>query len=129
MANKTKNQQVGDFGENYAHEFLIKKRYTILFRNYRQKFDEIDIIARSFDRTLVFVEVKTLRKNDSSCLTPEDNLTKSKLKKISRACSLFVGLHEDFIDRNRGWRIDLVAVTIGDSDEEININHYENIPF
>ena len=55
------NKNIGEIGENLACWFLLKNKYKILFRNYREKFDEIDIIARSFDGVLVFVEVKTLK--------------------------------------------------------------------
>ena len=120
------NQNVGKIGENLACEYLIKNRYKILFRNYRVKFDEIDIIARSFDGVLVFVEVKTLKVSGASCLMPEDNFTKDKFQKINRACRIFAGSHKELINDERGWRIDLVAVTLGEKGE-CGITHYENV--
>lgn len=129
MEEKTKNQRTGDFGENIACEYLVKNRYRILFRNHYEKFDEIDIISRSFDGTLVFVEVKTLRESDGLNLKAEDNLTKDKFKKLSRACQIFAGSHSWLIDENKGWRIDLVAVTIDDFSGRISLRHYENISF
>jgi putative endonuclease len=117
------NKNIGEIGENLACEFLIKKRYKILFRNYREGSDEIDIITQSFEGVLVFFEVKTLREiND---LIPEDNLTKDKLRKISRACRLFAGFHQKLIN-DRGWRIDLIAITLN-KDSDNKICHYENI--
>ena len=118
------NKNVGEIGENLACRFLVEKKYKILFRNYREKFDEIDIIARSFDRVLVFVEVKTLKQNAGN-LIPEDNLTRDKFRKISRACRLFVGFHKELIN-DRGWRMDLVAVTLGENGKNM-ISHYENM--
>ena len=118
------NKNIGNIGEDLACRFLIEKRYKILFRNYREKFDEIDVIARSFDQVLVFVEVKTLRQNIGS-LIPEDNLTKDKLRKITRACRLFVGFHKELVG-DRGWRMDLIAITLGE-DGKNTIDHYENI--
>jgi len=120
------NQKIGKIGEDEACEFLIKKKYKILFRNYREKFDEIDIITRSFDGILVFVEVKTLVAGSLENLIPEDNLTKDKLKKITRACRLFVGAHKELISDRKGWRMDLVAITL-DEAGDASINHYENI--
>ena len=119
------NKNIGDIGEDLACHFLVKKRYRILFRNYREKFDEIDIVVRSFDDILVFVEVKTLKKNIGD-LIPEDNLTKNKLKKITRACHLFIDSHRGLVSERRGWRIDLIAVTLGEGKDH-TINHYENI--
>jgi putative endonuclease len=118
------NQYVGKIGEDMACDFLIKKKYIILFRNYHQGFDEIDIIARSFDRVLVFVEVKTLRYFPE--LMPEDHLTKTKFKRMSRAGRLFAGFHKELICGDGGWRIDLIAVTLGEEGDS-TISHYENI--
>lgn len=123
---KTNNKSVGEIGENLACDFLIKKRYKVLFRNYRVRSDEIDIIARSFDSILVFIEVKTLSVENAANLIPEDHLTKDKLRKISRGCRLFAGFHKELINNNRGWRIDLIAIIL-DKDGEAIINHYENI--
>ena len=129
MAKKTQNKRIGDLGENFACEYLIKNKYKILFRNFYEKFDEIDIIAKSFYGTLVFIEVKTLREFNSLSLKPEDNLTKEKFRKLSRACRIFAASHPWLIDEKWGWRIDLVAVTMNDSNENILVNHYENIAF
>ena len=126
MTNINNNKNIGEIGENMACDFLVKNKYRILFRNYKQGFDEIDIIAKSFDGILVFIEVKTLRGENMSDLEPEDNLTKSKLKKTIRACRLFVGFHKNLADGDRGWRIDLIAITLGKDGTDI-ISHYENI--
>ena len=56
------NTQKGIAGEEIAVEFLLKKGYHILEKNWRHQHLEIDIIA-SIDNTLVVVEVK-LRAND-----------------------------------------------------------------
>ena len=45
-------------GEDLAAEFLIKKGYKILERNFEASQGEIDIIAKD-NKELVFVEVKT----------------------------------------------------------------------
>jgi putative endonuclease len=50
---------LGAAGERLAAEHLIRRGYTIIERNFRVRFGEIDIIAHD-DRTLVFCEVKTL---------------------------------------------------------------------
>ena len=62
-------------------------------------------------------------------LIPEDNLTRNKFKKISRACRIFANLHGELFKKNKGWRIDLVAVTINNEEEDSEISHYENIAF
>lgn len=120
------NIKTGKIGENIACDFLIKNKYKILFRNYRIRYDEVDIIAKSFDGVLVFVEVKTFNNKNYAGLMPEDNLTNDKLKKVSRACRLFVGSHGELVDDEKGWRIDLLAIILKENGDNL-ISHYENI--
>ena len=49
----------GNAGEQKACDYLSKKEYEILQRNWRTKRGEIDIIAKEGDQ-IVFIEVKTL---------------------------------------------------------------------
>ena len=51
-----KNKDTGNFGENLACNYLIKKGFTILEQNWRYKHLEIDIIACKENR-LHIVEV------------------------------------------------------------------------
>jgi len=125
----TYKSDLGQFGENLAREYLVKKGYKIISRNVRQKWGELDIIAKAPDRTLVFVEVKTLRqaqgKPAEEMLQPEDELTQSKLEKLKRTASLYAGHYPEKIDDSKGWRIDLLALVV--SGRDYNIKHYENI--
>ena len=57
------NKLLGREGEDRAAQFLMKKGYRILDRNYRTRNGEIDLIALH-EGTVVFVEVKT-RTNDA----------------------------------------------------------------
>ena len=43
--NKFTTKEIGNKGEDYAVDFLLKNEYKILNRNYHSKFGEIDIIA------------------------------------------------------------------------------------
>lgn len=58
-------KEVGFTGETIACGYLEKKGYRIIARNYRTKFGEIDIIAKSPEKILVFFEVKTLLMNNN----------------------------------------------------------------
>jgi len=120
----TYKSDLGQFGENLACEYLVKKGYKIINRNVRQKWGELDIIAKAPDRTLVFVEVKTIQ-NISDGLSPEDHLTRAKLEKLKRTASLYAGHYPEKIDDSKGWRIDLLALVV--SGRDYNIKHYENI--
>lgn len=124
------NSETGFIGETIACRYLSDEKYKILYRNYREKFDEIDIIARSFNGYLVFCEVKTLNiaANSKQGIIPEDNLTKNKLAKITRICELFSAKHPELVDSEKGWRIDLIAISLRNG-KAANINHYENIGY
>lgn len=56
-----RNNLVGAWGESKAAEYLHKKRFKLLAKNFKCRFGEIDLIV-SDRRYLVFVEVK-LRKS------------------------------------------------------------------
>jgi len=79
MPKKPNTLTLGSFGENYAVGLLQRKGYTLLQKNFRSRFGEIDIVMRDGD-TLVFVEVKTRR----SALRglPEEAVDERKLAKI-----------------------------------------------
>lgn len=124
------NRSVGEIGENAACEHLIRNGWKILARNYHRKSDEIDIIAKSTDGTLVFCEVKALVGNNQSQFggfMPEDNLSAVKLRKISRVCQFFARRYPELIDPDRGWQIDLLAIDIDNNGKARDIRHYENI--
>lgn len=119
----TYKSRLGKVGEDIACRHLIKNGYTIIKRNFREPWGELDIIAKAPDKTLVFVEVKTA--SDSSFIKPEEQLTKAKLRKLKRTASLYAGHFPELIDDKKSWRIDLVALTA--SGDNHLINHYENI--
>ena len=50
------NRAKGRAGESAAEEYLAVRGYYILEKNFRNRFGEIDIIARD-GKTLVFIEV------------------------------------------------------------------------
>ena len=54
---------LGPWGEALAAEYLKKKRYRIVACNYKCRFGEIDLIART-RKEIVFVEVKLRKASD-----------------------------------------------------------------
>jgi len=97
-------KSLGVQGEDMAVDFLQKKGYTILCRNYRCRSGEIDIVARK-KKILCFIEVKTRRTRAYG--TPQEAVTLRKQYKIGRVA-------QDFLQRHRleNWpaRFDVVAV-------------------
>jgi len=94
-------------GENAACEFVKKKGYKILERNFRKSYGEIDIIALDRD-VLVFIEVKT---RSTDCYgTPFDAISISKLEQIVKGAQYYKYiLHPEFPD---AMRIDAIGVFV-----------------
>ena len=115
----------GTIGEDIATQYLKGLGWKIIERNFRKPWGEIDIVALDRDRTLVFVEVKTMK--NPGALTPEDNMTRAKYQKVSRTAALYAA-SSPLVKENRGWRIDLVAIDLDEKPrDENNIRHYRNV--
>lgn len=83
-------KDIGNAAETAAADYLKTQGYTILDRNWRTKFCEIDIVSKKAT-TLYFVEVKH-RKNDKA----GDGLmviTPKKLRQMQFAANLYVHSH------------------------------------
>ena len=81
---------VGKKGEEIATQFLQKKGYKILERNFYTKQGEIDIIAKD-KKEYVFVEVKT--RTNKKYGEPIDAIDKRKIKHIKRAIRYYLYLN------------------------------------
>ncbi len=133
LYNYTMNNKsvIGKLGEDFAVQYLKDKKYKIIDRNFLRPYGEIDIIAIDPDGILIFIEVKALKDYPGRTLNPEDNLTKSKLKKLQKTCLLYAGAHQNILKGEKGWRIDLVSIVIPNvltnSYESCIINYWENI--
>ena len=98
------NRKQGIVGEALAVDFLVKKGYRIIERNYRYERGEIDLIAED-GAQLVFVEVKARRSKRYGM--PEDAITKTKCEKLWKVALGFLA------ERGRedsAYRFDVVAI-------------------
>jgi putative endonuclease len=103
-------------GEDIAVDYLRRKGYVILDRNWRSGHKEIDIIARHGD-VVVFVEVK-MRANDFYG-RPEDAVTRQKMHRLVLAADAYIRYYA--IDAE--VRFDVVSIT--GSVTKPYIRHYE----
>lgn len=101
-------------GEMIAEEFLKKKGYEILEKNFRCRFGEIDIIALD-QETLVFAEVK-YRKTEMMGL-PEEAVTLHKQRRICQCALFYLASH---LQPERTVRFDVIAI-LGEQ-----ITHFEH---
>lgn len=117
--------ELGREGEEFACEYLVEKGYRILEHNFRKPWGELDIIALSADKTLVFVEVKTMWDAGENGLKPEDQMSGAKRMKFARAAEVYANSHPELTDDKKGWRLDVLALTKRGPNFEVR--HYENI--
>jgi putative endonuclease len=117
---KQSHLKIGVTGEAVALEFLINLGFKIIEKNYRQKYGEIDIIAKSKNGTLRFVEVKTI--NEKNGFKPEDNLTRNKIEKLKKICSIYANQNQELVGES-GWQIDLIAIQISETPTHQDFSH------
>jgi len=123
---ETKSKNLGNLGEKIAKEFLEKRGYKILAKNYIPKwagFDkkEIDLITEK-DNVFSFVEVKTLAGNKN--FSPEDKVDFLKQKKIIRTAESY--FLEKKIPFDKAWQIDVISIRIDLESKKAKIRHIKN---
>jgi len=116
-----RRQSLGHLGESIAAAFLEKKGYTILGKNWRTPYGEIDLIAKE-NNVISFVEVKT--RASSSLGPPEISITPRKEEHMRNAAEYFIQQHPEL---NNDWRIDAVTIQIQADDSPPIIDHFENV--
>ena len=100
----------GKLGEQFAEDFLIRKGYTILYRNWRHSHYEIDIVALKNDLPH-FVEVKT--RSSKRFGEPEESVNKKKIRSLLQAA-------DEFLFRNpqyKNFHIDILSINIHPQEE------------
>src|SRR6476620_1737236 len=77
----------GDYGEEYACRWLQSKAYTILERNFRFSYYEVDIIAQK-GKMIHFIEVKT--RWTSTFGNPEESVDRKKFKSMQEGAAAYM---------------------------------------
>lgn len=80
------HNDLGQWGEKVAREYLITRGYTIIEQDSRKGFYELDIIAIKGNR-IIFVEVKT---RSAGSFDPLEAITPQKINRICAAANSFV---------------------------------------
>ena len=123
-------QELGRWGEAHAADYLVDQGYTIVARNERTPYGEIDLIAkkvcgpsaesRESQEVLVFVEVKT--RTSQSFGYPEEAVTPRKQINLISAAQHYLQEHPDL---NLDWRIDVISIERYPDQAPI-IHHFDN---
>lgn len=109
----------GNKSENFVCDFLKKKGYKIIKRNFHCKYGEVDIITEK-DEYIVFVEVKARQFN--SIINGRSAVDFKKKKRILKTAAIYL---MNCSDCDLQPRFDVVEVQL--SDENIcGIEHIED---
>jgi putative endonuclease len=117
---KSRNKVTGKIGEELAVDYLDKKGYKIIERNFRTRFGEIDIVC-SDGETLVFVEVKTKIGHDFG--EPEEMVDKKKISQVKRMGEVY--LQDEKFDGL--CRVDVVAIVLKIDRTVERVEHYQAV--
>ena len=120
-------QVLGKWGENAAAEYLATQGYSILGRNIRTPYGEIDLIARlpgnlPSDRDiLIFIEVKT--RATPTFGYPEESVNPRKQAHLLSSAQYYMQEHPEL---EGDWRIDVIAIQRLNPAKPPTITHFEN---
>ncbi len=123
------HNEIGKIGENITKTFLMKHGFQVLETNYRNKYGEIDIIAKK-DSKIRFVEVKTIKvrgvgNTKSLNVLPMDNLTEAKWRHLTISAEGYLK-HRGVTHETR-WQIDLACVYLDTEIRQGRVVLMENI--
>ena len=111
------SQELGKSGEEIAYDYLIKKGFKILEKNWRHNKDEVDIIATRGEY-LVIVEVKT--RSTFYFGEPQIFVNKKKQGFMIRAANAYI--LKNNIDNET--RFDIISIV--QSGDRVSIRHIED---
>ncbi|MCX6764638.1 MAG: YraN family protein [Candidatus Nealsonbacteria bacterium] len=139
------SKEIGILGEKIAENYLRKKGYKILEKNYSPSFvtglniGEIDLITKKED-VIIFVEVKTLRlrslqfdsgqagqafrKNQGEYFNPEDKVNYQKQRKIIKTAQSYI-LEKKLFSEIK-WQVDVLSIVINFETRKAKIKHFKN---
>ena len=115
---ENQKQILGKEGERIAENYLKKKGYRVVERNYRCPVGELDLIVLD-RRVIVFVEVKT--RSDDRFGVPLESVHRRKQQKMMKAALFFLSQHR--LD-HREARFDVIGISL--RDREPVVEHIQN---
>ena len=106
-------KDTGNKGENIAAQYVAEHGYTVIERNWRYKYWEVDLIASKKNK-LHFFEVKT--RTNERFGKPEESIRRDKMKNLKNAA-------EEYLYQHPEWKyiqFDVLSITLrGNEVKEI----------
>lgn len=129
----THRQSLGRWGEQVATSYLLQQGYTLLERNARTPYGEIDLVMRHAsppaslaaqtmaEAVVVFVEVKT--RSSTKFGFPEAAITVRKRAHLLAAIEAYLTDHPEL---DCDWRVDVIAILRASPGCALQLKHFEN---
>lgn len=114
--------EIGRIGERLARNHLEARGYHIVDANFQCRWGEVDLVARD-GVTWVFVEVRTRRSERFG--TAQESVTASKARRLTLTALVFFE-QRGLADGDPDWRIDLIAIRLGNGRRVASICHLQN---
>lgn len=120
-----RHNRIGQIGEEIAVKYLKSRGYTIIDRNFRVYYGEIDIICRKGEN-LHIIEVKTVSRDTivgnsgrNREFRPEDNIHQKKLNRLYKAIEIYLSERKLM---NIKWQLDLITVEYSETEKKARVN-------
>ena len=113
------HNELGKWGEDLAADYLQRKGYTIIERDWKSGRRDLDIVAKN-GNVIVFVEVKTRR--NSLYGQPEEAVDYRKLQSLQQAINHYI----KFRHISQEVRFDIISV-VGTIGSEPDIQHIQDV--
>ena len=113
------HNELGKWGEDLAADYLQRKGYTIIERDWKSSRRDLDIVAKNGD-VIVFVEVKTRR--NSLYGQPEEAVDYRKLQSLQQAINHYI----KFRHIRQEVRFDIISI-VGTIGAEPDIQHIQDV--
>ncbi|MDE1940987.1 MAG: YraN family protein [Patescibacteria group bacterium] len=114
----------GDIGEDIACKFIQNKGFSLILRNYRKAWGEIDIIARK-DGVLHFIEVKSITATSDTGHRPEENVHGNKQRHIRRMIQTYYLEHG--LGSDTEFQFHVITVKMNERTRRASVKMIENI--
>jgi putative endonuclease len=112
---------IGQQGEVWAAEYLIKLGHQIIAKNKKIGSLELDIIT-SYRGGIVGIEVKTRQKSDDN--STDNYLSQRQQKNLQTALTIFCATNYYSLETAH---LDLIIITINQTTKTYSLRHYKNL--
>ena len=120
--------KTGRIGEEIACRFMRNRGFTVIERNYRKKYGEIDIICMK-NQIIHFVEVKSTASENinqyNNEYSPAEHVHERKIRRLKKVMETY--LFDRYQTTDINCRLDIIVVYISKVSKEARIIFMENI--